>query len=93
MPMRVGDTPEGGAPESAPVEAAPPGGPLPEGPEEAKKKKKGDDGALDDAVEAAGWGCAIFSCFDCLSVLAISAATAAVVVQRSRHNRRLAEEA
>ncbi|HEV3233372.1 MAG TPA: hypothetical protein VG329_02345 [Candidatus Dormibacteraeota bacterium] len=90
MPMRVGDTPEGGTPDAG---AAPvPGAPIAEDPEAAKKKKGGDDGVLEDAAEAAGWGCAILSCFDCLSVLAISAVTTALVVERARRKRRLAED-
>ncbi|MFY9615033.1 MAG: hypothetical protein WAT58_06500 [Candidatus Dormiibacterota bacterium] len=88
--MRVDDTPEGGTPDpgAAPVQGAPG---AEESEEEKKKKRGGDDGVLEDAAEAAGWGCAILSCFDCLSVLAISAVTTAVVVEGARRRRRLAE--
>jgi hypothetical protein len=92
--MRVGDTPEGGTPEGGTPDAgATPvaGAPAAEDPAEAKKKKGGDDGVLEDAAEAAGWGCAILSCFDCLSVLVIGAVTTAVVVERARRRWRLAE--
>ena len=95
MPMRVGDTPDGGAPGAgdnpggAPAPGAPPGAPAAEDPEAAKKKKT-DTGLGEDAVDAAGWGCAIFECFDCLSVLAVGAVTTAVVVRRTRRRRRAA---
>ena len=59
MPMRVGDIPEGGSPEGPAPGAA--GVPPTEDPEAAAKQKKGGgDGVVGDAVEAAGWGCAIF---------------------------------
>ena len=86
MPMRVGDVPEGGAP-PGPVPGA---GETPatDDPAAAKHKKGGDDGVVGDAVEAAGWGCAIFECLDCASALAIGTVTAVVVLRRSHRRRR-----
>ncbi|MEA2645766.1 MAG: hypothetical protein QOE92_849 [Chloroflexota bacterium] len=81
MPMRVGPTapgPDPGAPD--PNRGAPTYADNPN----RKEKAPDDDSIVGDAVQAAGWGCLAFECFDCLSFLVIAAVGTGVVAWRRR---------